>query len=384
MKLVFVSNYLSAHQIPFCDEMYSILGDDFAFISTIPMEQERIDMGWTKFKRQYELYLNLKNKDEKIIGIINNADAVMIGSAPDELIINRLKLGKLIFKYAERLYKGELTFLQWVRAYIGTYIHYIRFKKSNFYVLCSSAYTCADLNKFFEFKDRCFKWGYFPETKKYDDINGIIDAKENNSILWCARLIDWKHPEVAVLLAEKLKRDGYKIKLNIIGGGELEKEIQKLIHDKNLNDCVTMVGVIQQDNVREYMEKSKIFLFTSDSNEGWGAVLNEAMNSGCACVASHAIGSAPYLIEDSVNGFLYRNGDFDDLYKKVTLLLDKPDKCKEMGREAYLTITKEWNADVAAARFYELSQAILSGKKNLYLFEDGPCSRTEILKNDWY
>ena len=48
--------------------------------------------------------------------------------------------------------------------------------------------------------------------------------------------------------------------------------------------------------------------------EGWGAVLNEAMNSGCACIASHAIGSAGFLIEHGENGFVYRDGDMDDFY----------------------------------------------------------------------
>jgi hypothetical protein len=34
------------------------------------------------------------------------------------------------------------------------------------------------------------------------------------------------------------------------------------------------------EEVRVHMEQSNIYLFTSDFGEGWGAVLNEAMNSG--------------------------------------------------------------------------------------------------------
>lgn len=51
---------------------------------------------------------------------------------------------------------------------------------------------------------------------------------------------------------------------------------------------------MKASEVRSYMEKADIYLFTSDFNEGWGAVLNESMNSGCAVVASHAIGSVPF------------------------------------------------------------------------------------------
>ena len=383
--MLFLSNAFTPHQ-KHLSFSFDNLFEDYKFIECNNIDKSKLPQGWKENESPDFVVDNesFNSFNKHYINCIENDDVVIVGAASDKLIAERLKKGKLTFKYAERLYKGKLTISQWIRAYIGTYIHYIRFKKHNFYVLCSSAYTAADINKFFNFKDKCIKWGYFPETKKYDNINNIIEAKENNSILWCARLIDWKHPEVPVLVAEKLKKDGYKFKLNIIGGGELEEEIQKLIDDKNLNDCVTMVGVIQQDEVRDYMEKSEIFLFTSDSNEGWGAVLNEAMNSGCACVSSHAIGSAPYLTEDGENGFLYRDGDFDDLYKKVTLLLDNPDKCKEIGEKAYLTITQEWNADVAAVRFYELSQAILSGNKNPDLYQNGPCSRAQILRNNWY
>ncbi len=383
--MLFLSNAFTPHQKPlsfFFDNIF----ENYRFIECTNIDKSKLPQGW-KESEIPDFVINNKTFElskQHYIDCIENEDVVILGSAPDKLIINRLKKGKLTFKYAERLYKGDLTFLQWIKAYIGTYLHYARFRKYNFYVLCSSAYTCADLNKFFNFKDRCFKWGYFPETKKYENINDILESKETNSILWCARLIDLKHPEVPVLLAEKLKNDGYNFKLNIIGGGEMENDLKELIKEKNLDDCVNMVGVIQQYKVREYMEKSQIFLFTSDSNEGWGAVLNEAMNSGCACVSSHAIGSAPYLIKDGENGFIYKDGNMDDLYKKVTLLLDNPSKCKELGEKAYSTITKEWSADAAATKFCELSQAILSGSKNFSLCESGPCSPAPILKNNWY
>ena len=47
MKVVFLSNYLTHHQVPFCEAMCGLVGEDnFRFISTVPMEQERLNMGW--------------------------------------------------------------------------------------------------------------------------------------------------------------------------------------------------------------------------------------------------------------------------------------------------------------------------------------------------
>ena len=133
----------------------------------------------------------------------------------------------------------------------------------------------------------------------------------------------------------------------------LEQELKKMISDYNLENEVHMLGSMKPKQVREYMEQSQIFLFTSDRNEGWGAVLNESMNSACAVVASHEIGSVPFLLKDGENGFIYKDGD-------------------------------EWSAETAAKRFIELAWSILNGNKRPDLFTDGPCSIAKKLKDGWY
>lgn len=70
------------------------------------------------------------------------------------------------------------------------------------------------------------------------------------------------------------------------------------------------------------MLNSDIFVFTSDRNEGWGASLNEAMSSGCACVVSDAIGSSHFLINNEVNGLLFKNKRLSSLQLQIQRLLD--------------------------------------------------------------
>jgi len=62
------------------------------------------------------------------------------------------------------------------------------------------------------------------------------------------------------------------------------------------------------------------------------------MNSGCAVVAGHEIGSVPYLIKHRENGLIYRDDDFNDLYEKTKWVLEHPDACEAMGRQAYYTM----------------------------------------------
>ena len=46
VKAVFISNYINHHQIPFSNALYEQLGDDYHFIQTEPMEEERIAGDW--------------------------------------------------------------------------------------------------------------------------------------------------------------------------------------------------------------------------------------------------------------------------------------------------------------------------------------------------
>lgn len=102
------------------------------------------------------------------------------------------------------------------------------------------------------------------------------------------------------------------------------------------------------------MEESEIYLITSDRKEGWGAVVNEAMNSGCAVVADHMIGAAPWMIRQRENGILYRDGCEQQLQEYVAELLQDPAECRRLGETAQQTIRTEWNAGTAAERLVRL------------------------------
>lgn len=44
-KIVFFSNYLNHHQMPLADVFYELLGDDYAFVATMPVEAEHLKGG---------------------------------------------------------------------------------------------------------------------------------------------------------------------------------------------------------------------------------------------------------------------------------------------------------------------------------------------------
>lgn len=123
------------------------------------------------------------------------------------------------------------------------------------------------------------------------------------------------------------------------------------------------------------MLNSDIFVFTSDRNEGWGASLNEAMSSGCACVVSNAIGSAHFLINNEVNGLLFKNKSRSSLQLQLKRLLDDNSLRQSISVNAYYTILNEWRPEIAGQRLISLIHDLLCGKDTDYL--TGPCSKAK-------
>ena len=265
------------------------------------------------------------------------------------------------------------------------YYKYIkeRVQCDKYFLLCASAYAASDYNSLGLFKKKAFSWGYFTEVKEYSKIDKLMEEKEDNSILWVARFLHLKHPEAVIEIAKRLKEANYLFNIKMIGNGKEYNNIKRLISENNLNDKIVLLGVMSPQNVRKAMEKSKIFLFTSDKNEGWGAVTNEAMNSACAVIASHEIGSVPAIIKNGENGLIYEDGNIDDLYSKICLLLDNKNLANKLGKEAYKTMVELWNPKIAAKRIVALSSKILNNEQYLK-YESGPCSIDKALDDNWY
>lgn len=379
MKFVFISNYLTLHQKPFCDCMFEHLRGDFYFISTVPMEQERLDMGWRQVRPDYILDVGVQNNlREHAQRLIEKSDVVLVGDVPDDWLQLIIESGaKLILQNSERIFKRGIF-----QAFgMGAWRHRVRYqrflKKRKAYMLCASAYLPFDLFLLGAYRNRCYQWGYFPEVRKYDDIEKVIALKTHASILWVGRFIKWKHPEDAIYLAIQLREKGIHFELTLIGNGEEKDKMEQLIRANHLKEIVHLYGFMEPEKVRTWMEKSDIFIFTSDRNEGWGAVLNEAMNAGCAVVANRAAGSAPYLVQDGVNGILYDRRKKDDCCRKVELLLRDVAYRKEIQRKAYKTMDSMWNSDIASARILNLSQKLLKGEETEYT--SGPCSKAKVI-----
>lgn len=378
MKVTFFGRSLNIHQVHFSDEMYKLLGENYVYALCIPLKEVGFKGGKDFHNRPYCLTVCENEISRKTAySLALTSDVAIFGA--DSLMYERIRMkhpsAGLSFEVSERwLKRGWLNvfspnLLRWL-----WYYNCGHWDKKPLYKLCSSAYVAGDHFKLHSFIGKCYKWGYFTKVDSID-IEGLMDSTTSKriTIMWVARFLDWKHPELVVQLAKKLKDSGYDVKIDMYGVGARLKETKRLSNQLQVTDIVTFKGSVPNDEVLAAMRQHDIFLFTSDRREGWGAVLNEAMSNGCAVVASDAIGSVPFLIKDGANGLIFRSEDVDSLFKKVVYLIDNPTKKRELAIQAYHNMMNIWSPKSAAHNFMILVNDLNEGRDSSII--EGPCSK---------
>ncbi len=373
MRIAYFSSVLNHHQIEFCDNMYRIHGDEFTFVSTMDIEQQRIALGYKLFTRPYNLLMHISDANkQKAKELFQNADIVILGVLLEEWLQQRLKSGKITFLHKERLFKQKPSLYWRLRCQMFVIREYWPHRSKPFYMLAASAYSLADYRSLGFFVGKTFAWGYFPPFHK-QNIQQLNAQKQGEElrIFWAGRTLEWKNPQFAIYAADHLRTKGIRFHLHLAGNGPLDEKLKNLVNSLRLNDCVTLCGALPPDRIREYMERANIYLFTSNREEGFGAVLTEAMNSACAVIASATAGGTNLLIRDRYNGLVYHHDSLEELFSRLDEFCENRRMMEDIGQNAYATIRDEQNASVAAERFSAVVQAMYNNV-DFPQYADGP------------
>ena len=358
----------------------------------MPMEEFRSGMGW-KLKELppyvMQSYVSAEN-EKKALKLALMSDLVLMGTAPEKFIEERLKEDKLIFRYSERpLKEGFIKFF--IPRLTRKYLHlHVRNRHKNIYILGAGAFTAYDYRLMFDsYPDKCYKFGYFPEHREYDTDRLIKDKEEfarsqgtESTILWLGRMIRLKHPELVIKACRQLLDKGYDFKLHMVGEGEMRPYLEKLAGELGMEDKVSFEDFLSPDEARDLMARYMIYVMTSDKLEGWGSVIYEALNAGCAQVASHVCGATPFLIKDGETGLIFKSGSTASLSEKLESLLKDRELVRRLGENAYRQMHEVWNPRVAAENMLRLADDLSEGRE--CSIKEGPCSRMGYLKNSWY
>lgn len=375
IQFAFFSNFLNHHQLLIADELFNRLQERFVFVSTLPAKEESLKgaKDYSRIRKFCIRAFDSKENEDKALDLAKNADVCIFGADSLKYAKVRAKYSQgLTFEVAERWLKRGVLNLCSPRLLRWLFTYHFLFPKKNWYKLCASSYTSQDDEKLLAYRNKHYKWGYFVSPKQ----NNIIKHSEDNlpiRILWCSRFLKWKHPELVVCLAAKLKEVGYEFVIDMLGDGERKEEMCALADKLCVSDIVRFHGSVANDEVNRRMAESDLFLFTSDKNEGWGVVMNEAMNNECCVVASDAIGSTHFLIDDGETGMIFKSCNIESLYEKVKWLLDNPEERIRIAKNGYTSITEIWSPQNAAKNLLTLIDDLKNGKETPITV--GPCSK---------
>ena len=384
MQIVLVSNFANHYLIPFADELAKLTNNCFTFIETQPLPDSFKKSGFREYNRNY-IVQGWQDK-EKAMSLCRQADVMIAGGGKSALPYERIRLKEkgIILEYSERVLKRGWPNLFSPTNVLSQFFYHLFLYNKPAYKLCASAFAANDLYLQHSFVDKCFKFGYFPQIPSSNRNSSWESDTPKGSkikIIWCGRFIKWKHPEMVLLLAKRLTEMGCDFEINMIGSGVLYEKIKSRVSESGLSEVVHLLGNFPNNKVLELMSEHHIFLFTSDKNEGWGVVLNEAMGQGCCPVASHMIGSVPYLIEDKVNGRIFESGNSDSLVDCVYSLISNVSEIKRMGQNAYDTMRNTWNPREAAVRLIKISEELLRG--NYFTYNNGPLSKASPISQKY-
>lgn len=139
-----------------------------------------------------------------------------------------------------------------------------------------------------------------------------------------ARLESIKGADFVVPAFAKVLERKPDAKLIIVGDGKLRSLMEQQQNDFRIApDRIEWAGRVEYEKLPEYYKRMDIVWVPSRS-EGFGLSAIEAMAQGCAVVASDTGGLAE-IINNGVDGILFKKEDINDLADKTIELFDRND-----------------------------------------------------------
>jgi glycosyltransferase involved in cell wall biosynthesis len=382
VKTVYGTNIWSHYQVAVAWELAQILGPDhFRMALFEQVHAERRALGWGE-KNEYPWVIGPPKSEAERADLYQqclDADVMIYGACPGEVLEARVAAGKLTLVASERLLKKPFH-----RIRLLSPRYALRFRQyralvnhPHVHALAIGYYAADDLLTLGLFGDRIWKWAYFaqinPEAPKQ-----LPDRPLR--LLWAGRMLHWKRVDTLLRAVARVYRLSGFGECVIVGDGPEKERLQRLARRLRLNpDQMRFLPPVPFAEVRCMMRDSDVYVLSSNRREGWGVVANEAMSEGCVLVGNGQAGASKELVVDGQTGLLFRDGDAEHLATLLEGLSSDHNMRMYLRQQAWERMQTVWHPRVAAERLVALCEGIRSGKPPK--FTEGPCSRPLRIKN---
>jgi glycosyltransferase involved in cell wall biosynthesis len=216
-----------------------------------------------------------------------------------------------------------------------------------------------------EIKKKTYPIHHGVDTKTYKPIRGI---EKEYDLIFIGRFAPVKGIMELINAVKILKTRHKEIKLKLIGGGELEREVKERIEQGDLREnIIVSTRWHQREEKTIEINKAKIAVAPS-KYEPHGQYDLEAGACGIPCI--NGTGGFMERMIDNVTALQCDPFNPRDIAEKIESLLDNEDKIEEIGKNARDFIVKYYDWDERAKIYPEIFEAIVTG--NLKLLDEIP------------
>jgi len=236
------------------------------------------------------------------------------------------------------------------------------------YVIVPSHFMLNELN---EKVGKIFKYSIINYGIPLDDFRYVqrvsvknkVDRDEEITFLQVSNFVEKKGHFYTISAFRELLKFYPNVQLVLAGDGYLKGEIQELVNKMGLNNNVIFPGVVNHNQVSDFMNKADIFLHHSITSsegdkEGIPNVIMEAMATGLPCISTNHAG-IPELIKDGINGLLIEEKDINSYIEKMKELLEKDN---DFSIQARKTIENDFNLDIQVEKLKTIYSELINNK----------------------
>ncbi|MDB5130910.1 MAG: glycosyltransferase [Mucilaginibacter sp.] len=181
----------------------------------------------------------------------------------------------------------------------------------------------------------------FAEERKNEValLKSELGINENECVILFAGKLEEKKAPLQLLDAFfSLNKPGNH--LLFVGNGPLEGQLK---HTSKGKSNVHFINFQNQSLMPVIYQTCDLFCLPSmGPNETWGLAVNEAMACGKAVLISDKVGCGTDLVNDGLNGAIFKTGNFEDFTKKLELLTKDKSLLLKYGKQSQIII-KDWS-----------------------------------------
>jgi len=180
-------------------------------------------------------------------------------------------------------------------------------------------------------------------------------------LLTVGRLVEKKGFDVLIDAVDLLHAGGARVRLDIIGDGELRDELAARISRSARPDAIRLLGPLPQDQVAERLRTADLFVAPclpgADGNvDGLPTVLLEAMATGVPCIST-AVTGIPEVIRDGDTGLLCEPGDAAGLAAAIARASDPAFPAAAVAARARALVERDFDSTRQAETLDRLTRS---------------------------